>query len=80
MAQDPDIGDRLATVGEHHRDISQNPAAIVNGNEPAASHSPGQFGREPHTVRQQTRRQSPGVRNHPDTISGNGTAARIGDC
>ena len=39
-AQDADVGDGLAAIGEHHRGIDQHPAAIVDRDEPAASHGP----------------------------------------
>jgi hypothetical protein len=40
VAQDADVGNGLAAIGEHHRDVDQHPAAIVDRDEPAASHGP----------------------------------------
>lgn len=51
VAQDGDIGDGLAAIGKHHRDIDQHPAAVMDRIEPAASDGPGQLGIEPDTVR-----------------------------
>jgi hypothetical protein len=40
VAQDADIGDGLAAIGEHHRDVDQHPAAVVDRDEPARAMAP----------------------------------------
>jgi hypothetical protein len=33
VPQHLDVGDRLATVGEHHRDVDQHPSPVVDRSE-----------------------------------------------
>lgn len=40
VAQDADIGDGLATISEHHRDVDQYPAMIMEWDESLAGHGP----------------------------------------
>jgi hypothetical protein len=38
LAQHINVTDRLASIGEHHRDISQHPAPVMDRDEPAPGH------------------------------------------
>jgi hypothetical protein len=38
VTQDIDVSDRLAAVGEHHRDIDEDPSAVVARHEPTPAH------------------------------------------
>lgn len=49
-AKDADIGNGLATVSGHHRNVDEHPAAFMDRDEPAASHGFGQLGGEPDTI------------------------------
>ncbi|WP_418235950.1 hypothetical protein [Dietzia timorensis] len=40
VAQDADVGDGLAAIGEHHRGVDQHTAAVVDRDELSASHGP----------------------------------------
>ena len=40
VAQDADVGDGLAAIGEHHRGIDQHTAAVVDRDKLSASHGP----------------------------------------
>jgi hypothetical protein len=64
VAQHVDIGDRLTTVGEHHRDISQHPATIVDRHERAAAHRCRQRLRQAGPVGQQPQPDAARVSHH----------------
>jgi len=53
VAQHVDVADRLATIGEHHRDIGQHPAPLMDRHEPASGHRLRQLNRQPGPVGQQ---------------------------
>jgi hypothetical protein len=42
VAQHADVGDRLTTVGEHHRDIDEHPATVMDRGEQPTGERDGQ--------------------------------------
>jgi hypothetical protein len=76
VAQPVDVRVRFAAIGEHHRDIGQDPATVMDRRERAARHRLGQLGREPGPVGQQADRDTARVSHHADTIGGHGQPGR----
>ena len=72
MAQHVDVGDRLTAIGEHHRDIDQDPATVVDRGERVAGHRRGETTRQAGSVGQQTKPDTPRVGHHADTVTGHG--------
>src|SRR5699024_7923793 len=62
--------------GEHHRDVDQHPAAVMDRGEPSASHGLRQFGGQPHLISEKAWRDGSGVGDHSDTVSSNGQTRR----
>lgn len=76
MTQNADVGDGLTAISEHHRNVDQHPAPVVDRDESPPCHRLRQSGGEPDPISQKTRRDGPGMRNHPDTISGDRQTGR----
>ena len=76
VAQHVDIGDRLTTIGEHHRHVDQYPSPIMNGSELATGHRHGQLPGQAGSVRQEPSRDTARVGDHADTIGGHQQAGR----
>jgi hypothetical protein len=76
VAQHVDVSDRFAAIGEHYRDIGQDPATVMDRRERAARHRLGQLGREPGPVGQQADRDTARVSHHADTLGGHGQPVR----
>ena len=74
VAQHVDVSDRLTTISEHHRNVGQDPAAVMKRDKVAADHHLGQLGREAGAVSQQTGGDAARVGHHADTITGHGQA------
>jgi hypothetical protein len=53
VSKDVDVSDRLTAIGEHYRDVSQDPAAVLPGHEVPPGHRLGQFGRDAGPVGQE---------------------------
>jgi len=70
VAQDADVGDGRAATCEHHRDIGQHPATVMDRDGSALRHGPRQLGGQADAISQKTRRDDPGMSNHPDILDG----------
>jgi hypothetical protein len=76
VAQHVDVGDRLTTIGEHHRHVDQDPATVVTRREVATGHRLGQLSRQPGPIGQEPGHDAARVGHHADTISGHGQTRR----
>ena len=69
MAKHGNIGDRLTTVGEHHRHVSQHPTTVVPRDEAAPRHRPGQLASQSAPVSQEPGRDAARMRHHLGAIT-----------
>ena len=69
MAQHVDIGDRLTAIGDHHRDIDQDPAPVVQGHERAPGQGLGQLTGQAGPITHETESDAARVGHHADTVA-----------
>ena len=64
MTQHVDVGDRLTTVGDHHRDIDQHSAPVMKGDKRATGKGPGQLASQTRSVTHETEPDTARVGHH----------------
>ncbi len=74
MAQRVDVDDRLTAVREHHRDIDEHLATVMDRDERPLAQCLGQFYGQPGLIGQQSDRDTARVRHDTGPIIGNGQA------
>jgi len=70
VTQHVDVGDRLTTVGEHHRHVDQYPAPVMDRDERRRGQRLRQLRGQSSPVSEQPHRDRPSVRHHTRSISG----------
>jgi len=71
VPQHVDVGDRLTTVSEHHRDIDQHPATVVDRSERPTPQGLGQLTGEPDPIGQHPVRHGARVRHDTAAVASN---------
>jgi hypothetical protein len=61
VTQHLDVGDRLPTVGDHHRYVGEHPTPVVHRPEPPPGQRRRQRLSQPNPVGQQPQQHQPGV-------------------
>jgi len=74
VAQHVDVSDRLTTIGEHHRNVREHPAPVMDRDERTPCHRLRQLVRQAGSICQQPQRNTARVSYHADTITGHGQA------
>ena len=64
MTQHIDVGDRLTTIGDHHRDVDEDTAPVMKGHKRASGKGLGQLGGQTRSVTHETEPDAARVGHH----------------
>lgn len=70
VAQHVDVADRLPTIGDHHREIDDDPAPVVDRPAPVAGQPGGQRPGQPRPVSQYPQQRRADMRHHTRPVRG----------